>query len=120
MLDIVEVRFRGQCKYPTTDEPPHVFCGEPTYDAKCPYCAEHAALCYGGPGKDWQALYGMMKATEASVLYMGVHTAAETTPSLDEEIAGHNHTSQERVAVLLSRAKASSIGLRKGGRYGIK
>jgi len=37
----------GECRYPITDKPPHLFCGRRAVE-DCPYCPHHRALCYAG------------------------------------------------------------------------
>ena len=91
MFDITELKDRGQCKYPLTDAPPHFFCGEATVDIKCSYCEEHAAICYGGQGKDWRAVYEMMKGVEKTVNYItggGQKASPDKTPELPEILQG--------------------------------
>jgi hypothetical protein len=67
---ITEIPFIGQCKYPLTDSPPHMFCAEPTVAAtdKEPYCAVHKKLCSDGPGKHVRSLEEMIYAIDDSVI----------------------------------------------------
>lgn len=37
----------GDCRYPVTDNPPHLFCGHPKLTTSS-YCLEHHFLCMGG------------------------------------------------------------------------
>ena len=41
---------RGQCRYPTTHRPPHLFCALPA-EPHTPYCRCHGAVAYRGDGK---------------------------------------------------------------------
>lgn len=66
MFNILECT-ANMCRYALTDDKPHFFCGETTNEGQS-YCPTHYRLCYGGPGKDWQALAGMMTATERHVV----------------------------------------------------
>lgn len=91
MFTITELKDRGECMYPINDGPPHLFCGDTTVDIACPYCAKHAAICYGGAGKDWRAVYEMMKGVEKTVSYVtggGQVASRETTPELTEILQG--------------------------------
>ncbi len=43
MKDILEIKFRGQCKWPVAErDGRHLFCAEPAATEKCPYCLAHA------------------------------------------------------------------------------
>lgn len=74
MLDITELGAR-MCRYPLTARSPHFFCGDQTTLKKdgtdSSYCAAHHAVCTTETGKPWQALAGMMAATETTVVYVG-------------------------------------------------
>ena len=61
---------RSECRWPLTARPPHFFCGEAV--AQPPYCDRCRALhkpFTGKRGKDWQALAGMIDATEQTVMH---------------------------------------------------
>lgn len=55
----------GECRYPVTAEPPHLFCSEPTDGI---YCDEHYGLCHVGPGRDTGALEEMIYGAEKTVV----------------------------------------------------
>ena len=44
-LDIVELPFRGACKYPITDVLPYMFCNNPC-ETDCSYCTQHMRVVY--------------------------------------------------------------------------
>jgi hypothetical protein len=54
----------GECRYPVTDEPPHLFCSDPTEGIYCDY---HSTLCHVGPGKDIAAVEEMIYGVDKSV-----------------------------------------------------
>lgn len=100
MFELKDLTSR-QCHYPVTDAPldapalmsvpaaKHLFCGEPKADPenpRCNYCARHMALCYPkGTGKDWNALYSMMRTVEQSVAYMSVHRSGAVSTRMSRD-----------------------------------
>lgn len=68
MLDAEALCGGRLCRYPEGDELPYRFCGDPVAAGYKSYCPEHAALCNGGAGKDWQALAGMMALVEQTIV----------------------------------------------------
>jgi len=50
-LTLLQLDF-GVCKYPEGDKPPYLYCGQPTDDGAS-FCAEHVAVCYQKPRKQW-------------------------------------------------------------------
>lgn len=74
------------CRFALTNAAPHQFCGEPALDGKA-YCKAHHKRTFGGIGKDWQALAGMMEATEQSIVKASeVNRERPETAAVDVEL----------------------------------
>lgn len=87
LFDVETIVGGKLCRFPITDAPPHRFCAEPA-DAVGIYCAACHKRTFGGVGKDWQALAGMMAATEQTIRKTSeVEMQRPETPGVDIELA---------------------------------
>ena len=72
--DILTIR-TGECRFPTTDAPPHFFCGEPVAelvdDTHSVYCVAHHLRCYDGFGLNVRALEAMIYRMDDSFQVVG-------------------------------------------------
>lgn len=53
----------GECRFPLTDDPPHLFCGDRA-QAGCSWCAEHARIVYAPLAAKREANLGQKEAAE--------------------------------------------------------
>lgn len=90
--DILTIR-NGECRFPTTDAPPHFFCGEPVAelrdDTHSMYCPAHHLRCYDGFGLNVRALEAMIYRMDDSfqVTSQRSQNIAECTVPVDKVIS---------------------------------
>jgi hypothetical protein len=105
VLSLLEMKSdRSQCRWPLTVAPPHFFCGEPV--TKPPYCdrcrKEHKP--FTGIGKDWQALAGMMAATERTVIPVNGPNTRDST-GLTHRTGRREHENTQPLDEVLRQAE---------------
>lgn len=77
----------GQCRFPVTAAPPHLFCGEVTALDRV-YCDHHHTICNAGFGKDVGALELMMIKAELTVVRDTARNRGGRTQPVDVVIGG--------------------------------
>lgn len=75
----------GQCRFPVTDAPPHLFCGEVTALDRV-YCDHHHAICNTGFGKNVGDLESMIYSMEKTVARRRPSEEGSNTAAVDTVI----------------------------------